>query len=123
MSIDWTKLKTAEQLAQEQLAANKEKALKAAKSEYDQAIKLLVNDAPYSEIASWDKQEQEARALLADSTASTPFIDKLVLARGLGETREILAGKIVANADIYASEAARLLGEYQKKVKEIEAIV
>lgn len=123
MSIDWTKLKTAEQLAQEQLAADKEKALKAAKSEYDQAIKLLVNDAPYSEIASWDKQEQEARALLADSTASTPFIDKLVLARGLGETREILAGKIVANADIYASEAARLLGEYQKKVKEIEAIV
>lgn len=101
---------------------NKEQLLYKAKSEYDEAIKQLVNDAPYSEIASWDKQEQEARALLVDSNAVTPFIDSLRLYRGLNETRLELATKIVQHADAYATEAARLLGEYQAKVKQINGV-
>lgn len=101
----------------------KEQLLTKAKQDFELGIKELIGEVPYIEITSWDKQEQEARSLLADSAATTPFIDALLIGRNLGETREELAGKIVANADAYAIGAAQLLGEYQAKVKEIEGMV
>ena len=96
-----------------------EQLLAEAKQTYEDGIKSLIGDIPYTEIASWDKQESEARALLADSNAKTPFLGVLVLSRNLGETREQLATKVVANSDAYEQGAAQLLGEYQAKVKQI----
>jgi hypothetical protein len=116
-------IKTKEQLYAEKSANDKQQALAQAKQDYDNAIKTLIGDVPYIEIASWDKQEQEARALLADSTVATPFLDGLIVSRGLGETRLELAGKVVANADAYVVGSAQALGEYQKRVKEIEGMV
>lgn len=107
----------------ELLAQQKQQALIQAKAEYDTGIKQLIGDVPYTEIASWDKQEAEARAVLADANVATPFIDALRVSRGLGESRVELAGKIVANADAYALGAADLLGKYQAKLKEIEGLV
>ena len=115
-------IKTAEQLQAEKLEQTKQTQLTQAKQDYELGIKNLIGEVPYTEIASWDKQENEARALLADSTVTTAFIDALVVARNIGETREELAGKIVANADAYIAGAAQLLGEYQAKVKETNGV-
>lgn len=94
--------------------------LSEARRSLEQRAQEITGQVPYAEMASWPIQEAEARALVADPGASTPFIDNMVAARGLGETREELAGKIIANADYYRDQFAGALGNYQKSLKDIE---
>ena len=81
-----------------------------------QVLSLTEGSSP-SEQATWTKQEQEARAWLADNAVSTPLIDAMVNARGC--TKEYLVGKIIEKADLYAAEVGRLLGEKQRLEKEL----
>jgi hypothetical protein len=90
------------------------------RGEFESKVQASLGDFMFSEVASWPKQEAEARAVIADETSVTPLIDALVIARGLGETRIELANKIIANADAYAQVVGALLGEYQAKLKAIE---
>lgn len=82
-------------------------------TEFNETITMLTGNTPKVESDSWPKQEIEAR----DLTKQTLLIDQLIIDRGLGETREQLATKIIANADAYAPLYAKALGVYQAKIK------
>ena len=96
----------------------------------DAEIGAIKATYPDTEVMTWDKQEREARALLADAAAVTPLIDAIASARGLDRVE--LANRIIANADQFATASGALLGKRLKlkdeinaatKVKQVEAIV
>lgn len=74
---------------------------------------ILQRPADPFEMASWRKQEEEARAYLANAAAATPVIDGLRAARAKGEDRATLAQKIVTRADAFASAYSPILGKKQ----------
>ena len=75
----------------------------------------------FGEMSSWDKQEVEARAWIADNTYQTPFIDALLIGRNIeGETKAILVDKIIAKADAYKTFYGQILGKLHAKQKLIE---
>lgn len=85
---------------------------------YQKEISLITSGVPISEISTWTKQEQEARAYLLDSNASTPFIDAICLAREVNKS--YLVGKIIEKADAYAVAVGTLTGIRQKQEKLIK---
>ena len=91
--------------------------LSKANADFEAAISSLTSSIPTSEISTWIKQEQEARAYLLDSNASTPFIDAICLARDCDKS--YLVGKIIEKADAYAVAVGTLTGIRQKLEKEI----
>jgi len=72
-----------------------------------------ITTARTHEMVSWRKQEEEARAYMADNANATPFIDAQLVTRDLGETKDELVSKIIANADAYQVAYATLLGKFQ----------
>jgi hypothetical protein len=88
---------------------------------YNASITALAGDTDKFELASWAKQEAQARAYVADNTIATPVLSEMVIARGFGETVADLANKIIAAADAYATAYATILGTYQAKKKAISA--
>lgn len=100
----------------EELRAIKKKELfKAA----DQALKNLVSNYPEVERQSWPKQEQEARAYLEDSSASTPFLN--ILANERGETLSDVANLVVAKADALYLASGLIIGQRKALEQELEA--
>ena len=91
--------------------------LSKANADFEAAISSLTSSIPTSEISTWTKQEQEARAYLLDATVSTPFIDAICLAREVDKS--YLVGKIIEKADAYAIAVGTLTGIRQKLEKEI----
>ena len=91
--------------------------LKDINKEYEDGVRKLTIDTPDSEKQTWLKQESEARAYLLDSTASTPFIDAICLARECDKS--YLVGKIIEKSDAYAVAVGTLTGIRQKLEKEI----
>ena len=91
--------------------------LSKANADFEAAISSLTSSIPTSEISTWTKQEQEARAYLLDSNASTPFIDAICLVREVDKS--YLVGKIIEKADAYAVAVGTLTGIRQKLEKEI----
>lgn len=85
------------------------------------SINRINQGANQNEMMTWGKQEQEARALMADPASLTPMIDGLVISRGLSETREQLAGKIILAADYKTGLIAECLGEYQAQKRALFA--
>jgi len=81
-------------------------------------VEQLSTAVPH-EMVSWRKQEDEARAFLADNTVSTPFIDAQMTTRSL-ETKDELIAKIIANADTYQVAYAQLLGKYQNLIFSVD---
>ena len=65
------------------------------------------------------KQEQEARAYKADNTAVVPFISNLATSRGI--TVDLIADKIIVNADSFAVALGTLTGALQAKKEQVEA--
>lgn len=86
-------------------------------ADFETTISNLTSSIPTSEISTWAKQESEARAYLVDSTASTPFIDAISLARGVDKS--YLVDKIIEKADAYTVVVGTLTGIRQKLEKEI----
>lgn len=81
---------------------------------YDRdVVAILQRPADPFEMASWRKQEEEARTYLANATTPTPVIDGLRAARAKGEDQATLAGKIVARADAFAAAYSPILGKKQ----------
>ena len=85
------------------------------------ALDALAGIRAQGEMVSWTKQEAEARAYMLDNTTKTPFIDALLLGRGLGETKEALVALILAKADAYEVSYASLLGKFHAYQKNIES--
>ena len=81
-------------------------------SAYEQAIANLTTTYPDDERLTFDKQEQEARAWLADDSAPTPFVDALAAGRQMEKTE--LVSRIIAKADAFAIASGLLTGQRQR---------
>lgn len=79
---------------------------------YQQAIATLTPTYPDDERLTFDKQEQEARAWLADNSTSTPFIDALAAGRQMDKAE--LVSRIIAKADAFALASGSLTGQRQR---------
>ena len=91
--------------------------LSKANADFETAVSSLTSSIPTSEMSTWTKQEQEARAYLLDSNASTPFIDAICLARGC--EKSYLVAKIIEKAAAYAVAVGTLTGVRQRLEKDI----
>lgn len=96
----------------------------------DQAMAVLTATYPDREIATFDKQESEARAYAADPTTSTPLLSALAQARGI--SFDELVHKVLANANAFTTALGSIIGQRQAlkdqlnactTVKEIQDIV
>jgi hypothetical protein len=105
----------------ELLANAKTAKLSEVTAEYNASISALIGGTDKFEIASWTKQEAEARAYIANNSVATPLLSGMVAARGLGETVEQFAKIVIAKADAYQAAYATILGSYQAKQKAIAA--
>lgn len=101
------------------LASTKVRKLAEINAACDAALAALTADYPSSELLTFDKQEAEARALLVDPEASTPFLTPLAAARGL-ETEE-LARKVLAKADAFTTASGHVIGLRQKDEDRLKA--
>ena len=101
------------------LANTKARKLAEINAACDAALAALTASYPASELLTFDKQEAEARALLADPEASTPFLTPLAAARGL-ET-EALARKVIAKADAFTTASGHVIGLRQKDEDRLKA--
>lgn len=97
----------------------KQNKLNSIKSRYEQEMAVVRGDATQSEIASWDKQEQQAREYKAwvdggevGAEPSTPFVDDLAAARGV--TKDWLVGRIIVKATQASTYTATQTGIRQK---------
>ncbi|MGJ8619626.1 MAG: hypothetical protein ACSHWN_04785 [Methylophilaceae bacterium] len=89
-------------------------------SQFNQLMHQITAGIPVDEIASWDKQEAEARAYTADNNAVTPLIDALAAARGI--TKADLAGRIITKADLFATVSGQLIGTRQGLEDQLDAL-
>ena len=101
------------------LASTKARKLAEINAACDAALAALMASYPSSELLTFDKQEAEARALLADPEAATPFLTPLAAARGL-ETEE-LARKVIAKADAFTTASGHVIGLRQKDEDRLKA--
>ena len=101
------------------LANTKARKLAEINAACDAALAGLTASYPDSELLTIDKQEAEARALLADPEAVTPFLTPLAAARGM-ETEE-LARKVIAKADAFTTASGHVIGLRQKDEDRLKA--
>lgn len=87
---------------------------------YSAAVHALTAGYPENEIASWPKQEAEARTFLADNAASTPWLDSAAAARGIAKAE--LVTLIMGSADALAPLHGQLTGKRQKLRDRIAAL-
>lgn len=86
---------------------------------YQKAIAEMTPGYPEAEKLSFDKQEQEARAWLADDTALTPFVDALAAGRGMEKAE--LVRRIILKANAFALASGSLTGQRQRYEDMLEA--
>jgi hypothetical protein len=98
----------------------KASALSRINAAYQSSVDALTAGYPAGEIASWPKQEAEARAWLSHNSVSTPWMDAAVAARGI--TKDDLAAKIIGNADLFTASSGQLSGKRQKLRDQILAL-
>ena len=67
---------------------------------------------PAAELLTFDRQEAEARSLLADTSSQAPFLTSLAAARGISVTD--LAHKVIVKADLFSAASAFAIGQRQR---------
>lgn len=96
----------------------------------DKIMAALISTYPDREISTFDKQEAEARAYMADPTAPTPLLSALAKARGL--SMDELVKRVIAKADVFAVASGYIIGQRQaledqldtcKTLEEVQSIV
>lgn len=96
----------------------------------DKTMAALVSTYPDREISTFDKQETEARAYMADPTAPTPLLSALAKARGL--SMDELVKRVIAKADAFTAASGYIIGQRQaledqldtcKTLEEVQSIV
>lgn len=88
-------------------------------AEYERRMQAIAAGYPPSERESWPVQTQEAKALLADANASTPWIDAAATARAIDRIE--LAQRIVAKDAMYRVFSGTLSGVRQRIEDQIDA--
>lgn len=79
---------------------------------FNSAVRALTESINSNEIASWTKQEVEAKAFVNDSTTSTPLIDALAASRRV--SKEYLVPKILQKAAAYSAVIGAYVGKAQR---------
>lgn len=97
----------------------KRKKLAAINVRCESDLAMVKASYPEGEVQSWAKQEAEARAFVADSSAPIPLIEALAEARGIPVPE--LASRIIAKADAFAVVSGRIIGNRQRCEDEIQA--
>lgn len=87
---------------------------------YEMAVNNITAGYPTTEIASWPKQESEARAYVADPQSVTPWLVGAADARGISVSE--LATLVIGNADALAPLHGALTGKRQKLRDQIDAL-
>ncbi|MDH4581365.1 hypothetical protein E8F20_05680 [Pseudomonas sp. BN415] len=77
---------------------------------YELEFSAIKRQYPDSERESWPMQLAESVALQADPGADAPFLEALVLARGMNETKTELATKVRAKHASYSAISASMTG-------------
>ncbi len=109
----------AEAIRAVQNAPTAEKLLAALMAQYENRMHVIAADYPPSERESWPVQTSEARALLDNTAANTPWIDAAAAARGM--TRVELATRIAAKDGAYRTISGALTGVRQAIEDQITA--
>ena len=76
------------------------------------ALAALTSTYPAAELLTFDRQEAEARSLLADTSSQAPFLTSLATARGISVTD--LARKVIVKADLFSAASAFAIGQRQR---------
>lgn len=106
-------------LGAEDIAQVRARLLAALNAEYERRMHVIAGGYPLSERESWHVQTSEARALLADVQALTPWINGAASARQLD--RLVLAQRIAAKDDQYRAIHGALTGARQRLEDLIDA--
>lgn len=93
------------------LDAAKAAALRQINAAATDAIATIAATYPQFEIDTWQDQEAEARAWLADNAAPTPTLSPIAAARGI--TMADLCARVIAKADAYRPAVAAVIGQRQ----------
>lgn len=109
---------TAEEEA-ERLADAKAAKLSEINTVTDATIAVLTETYPDREIATFDKQESEARAYVADPMSSTPFLSALAVARGI-ELADLVQ-RVITKADAFTSASGSIIGQRQALEDRLDA--
>lgn len=109
---EWDAAHPAPEPEPEPLESIKSRKLAEINDAYQQAIATLTPTYPDDERLTFDKQEQEARAWLADSSTPTPFVDALAAGRQMDKAE--LVSRIIAKADAFALASGSLTGQRQR---------
>jgi hypothetical protein len=106
-------------LAADDIAHVRAGLLAALNEEYERRMQVIAGGYPLSERESWHVQTSEARALLADVHALTPWINGAAAARQID--RHELAQRIAAKDDAYRAIHGALTGVRQRIEDQISA--
>ena len=87
-------------------------------AEYERRMQAIAANYPPSERESWQVQTEEAKTLLADPAAPTPWVDAAASARGLGRVE--LAQRIVTKDAQYRIISGTLSGVRQRIEDQID---
>lgn len=99
--------------------AAEEKAIAAKRIRDDGAAKLAALGNPYSEEEqkTWDTQEAEALAWMADNSAKCPLITGMAVNRGIPIS--LMVQKILENAELFKDVSGKILGLQQKALDQL----
>ena len=87
---------------------------------YEASVAALISGYPPNEVASWPKQEAEARAWIKDNAAPTPWIDSAAATRGISKADFV--AKVIEQADALAPMHGALSGKRQNLRDQIDAL-
>lgn len=77
-------------------------------SDFQAATDALTDGWPEGEIKTWGKQEAEARAYKSNPTTPTPMLSAIAYTRGI--TVDVLATKVLRDADLFSAASAYYVG-------------
>ena len=103
----------------QRLADAKAAKLSEINTECQRVLESLTPTYPERELTTFDKQESEARAYLADATASTPLLSALAAARGI-ELADLVQ-RVIAKADAFAVASGSIIGQRQALEDRLDA--
>lgn len=106
-------------LAADDIARVRAELLATLNVEYERRMHVIAGGYPLSERESWHVQTAEARALIADVHAYTPWINEAAAARQID--RLVLAQRIAAKDDRYRAIHGALTGARQRLEDQIDA--
>lgn len=87
--------------------------------QYSAVLQTILQHYPDAETKTWDKQEQEARAYMADSTSPTPILSEIANARDMA--LDDLVAKVILKADAWIKLSGAATGKRQRYESQIEA--